>query len=482
MALLKKIGKIRPRSASEIAFSRLSVGFEALDRKMFDPSCCYAPLTELGVKNARLQTGWNRCETVRGQYDFSWLDECVDSLLAHGVQPWFNLGYGNKLYMPGAPDSAVGHIPHGYGPEAQQAWCNFISALVKHFAGRVNKIEIWNEPNIPCFWEPLKCSGKEYAKLIGYTAPVIRTANPDAIVGGCTAEVGCPFILEMLETGIGKELDFFSVHPYTPCPEHNYFNSVLSLKNIFRRFAPHVKLQQGECGYPSQAKNHHDEWMKLDVGSQTIQSRYIGRRLFLDAIMDFSLISYFHISDLMASQYVQANGQVRPPVMLGVLDGQTYKPKKSYFALQNLAAFFANDWQTADLWMNLEIKDYSTYRSGALPVAAPICGKFIKNGYPVYGYYCPEELQREMPEISGLRMSVMNETEKHLSDPVLFDPMDGSVYELGNVIYTNYEFQDRGDEVCATDLTGNAVIIRDLVMRDYPLFVTDKKALEIVTE
>ena len=109
------IGKLAVHNANDIAVSRFSVGFETLDRKMFTPSKCYKPLADLGVKRARLQTGWNRCETVKGEYDFSWLDESVDALLALGVQPWFNVGYGNKLYMPGAPDAAVGHIPHGYG-------------------------------------------------------------------------------------------------------------------------------------------------------------------------------------------------------------------------------------------------------------------------------------------------------------------------------------------------------------------------------
>ena len=36
------------------------------------------------------------------------------------------------------------------------------------------------------------------------------------------------------------------------------------------------------------------------------------------------------------------------------------------------------------------------------------------------------------------------------------------------------------DEAFASDLTGNSGIMRNLPMRDYPLFVTDKKVLEII--
>lgn len=479
MVSLKLLGKLKTLTSRENAGGRFNVGFETLDRKMFDPSRCYDKAAGLGVKHARLQTGWNRCETQRGTYDFAWLDEVVDSLLARGIQPWFNLGYGNQLYMPGAPEAAVGHIPHGYGEEAQAAWCRFVDALVRHFAGRVNEIEIWNEPNIPCFWEPLHCSGKEYARLIGYTEPVIRKANPKAVVGGCSAEIGVPFILEMLQNGGADHLDFFCVHPYTPVPEHNYFNNVTALKAIFRKYAPHVSIRQGECGYPSQAKGHHDEWMKLEVGGEPFQARYVARRLTLDAMMDFDVITYFHISDLMAGEYRQANGQVRPPVMLGLLNGRTYEPKQAYGVMRNMVSFFSGEWKPADLWMNLDFKEYSAYRQGALPLAGAICAKFVKDGYPVYGWYCPEELQREMPEISGMRLIVMQETEKPLTEPVLFDPLTGEVFELENVLFTDYEFHDMGEEACASDLTGNCVMIRGLAMRDYPMFVTDRKALMI---
>src|SRR5512140_1692798 len=111
-------GKLKTRPSKAIAASPLSIGFETLDRKMFDPDRCYSHLGELGVKWARCQTGWARTETRCGEYDFAWLDSIVDNLLQVGVQPWFNLGYGNRIYTPGAPhESAVGWVPLN-SPEA----------------------------------------------------------------------------------------------------------------------------------------------------------------------------------------------------------------------------------------------------------------------------------------------------------------------------------------------------------------------------
>ena len=89
--------RMNPRASKSVAASPISIGFETLDRKMFDPERTYSHLAKLGVKWARCQTGWARTETVKGKYDFEWLDRVVDSLLTAGVQPWFNLGYGNTL-------------------------------------------------------------------------------------------------------------------------------------------------------------------------------------------------------------------------------------------------------------------------------------------------------------------------------------------------------------------------------------------------
>mgnify|MGYP000498257821 CR=1 FL=1 len=107
---LQKIGQLRHVKSSEIENSKISIGFECLDRFIFDPERYYDKLAAIGVKWAHCQTGWSRCEKEKGIYDFAWLDSVVDNLLERGVEPWFNFGYGNKLYMPDAfGEAAVGH-------------------------------------------------------------------------------------------------------------------------------------------------------------------------------------------------------------------------------------------------------------------------------------------------------------------------------------------------------------------------------------
>ena len=60
MEKLKKIGKIIPKKSSEIKHSKISLGFEKLDRDVFDPEKAYDKVADCGVKKERLQSGWQR--------------------------------------------------------------------------------------------------------------------------------------------------------------------------------------------------------------------------------------------------------------------------------------------------------------------------------------------------------------------------------------------------------------------------------------
>ena len=113
MERFHKIGEIVAKSSHEIKFSRLGIGFEKLDRDVFDPEKAYPHLEKIGVKWARLQSGWLRTEKEKGVYDFSWLDPIVDKIISLEIEPWLCLCYGNPLYTEKAKEyfGAVGIAP-----------------------------------------------------------------------------------------------------------------------------------------------------------------------------------------------------------------------------------------------------------------------------------------------------------------------------------------------------------------------------------
>ena len=84
---MEECGKLQTVDSLRSSAFRLSVGFETLDRELFDPEECYELLGKSGVKWARCQSGWSRCEKSPGVYDFAWLDRVVDRFREIGIQP-----------------------------------------------------------------------------------------------------------------------------------------------------------------------------------------------------------------------------------------------------------------------------------------------------------------------------------------------------------------------------------------------------------
>lgn len=275
---LTAAGQLKSRASASVAASSLSVGYETLDRQHFDPVKTYKHAAELGVKWARCQTGWARCEKTRGQLDFGWLDEVVDGLLKIGIQPWFNLGYGNPLYTPKADETAVGWVPV-FDEAAMNAWKTFAEKISSHFKGRVRHYEIWNEPNITNFWKPGKPDAASYVKLVEQTAPIIRQHAPDAvIIGGAFAGVPMDYIKKSLEAGLAKHIDKMSYHPYRPVPESNYEKEVHAMRELLKQNGgERIALWQGENGCPS--KTGGAGALKDVDWNETRQAKWLLRRI-----------------------------------------------------------------------------------------------------------------------------------------------------------------------------------------------------------
>lgn len=101
--------------------SRFGVGMEKLDRDAFSYHGKIEKIGELGVKWIRLNSGWEKTEKREGIYDFSWLDEIVDSIIQNGMEPWICLGYGNPLYCEQAKEVFEALVVLRFFPSAKSA-------------------------------------------------------------------------------------------------------------------------------------------------------------------------------------------------------------------------------------------------------------------------------------------------------------------------------------------------------------------------
>ena len=164
------LGQLKPRHASEIVSSNWSIGGETLDRDLTLFSEWKSYVGPLGAKKMRLQAGWAKCEQQRGVYDFAWLDEVVDGLLAQGVSPWLQTAYGNPIY----PKGGGIHLNAGFpgSDQALQAWDAWMRTMARRYRHKVKVWEVWNEPE--------KHDVNDYAALYIRTATIIREVVPNA--------------------------------------------------------------------------------------------------------------------------------------------------------------------------------------------------------------------------------------------------------------------------------------------------------------
>ena len=415
-------GKVAPRDSRSIEASPLSVGFETLDRKMFDPERTYSHLAKLGAKWARTHTGWCRTERTRGEYDFSWLDRVVDSLLRIGIQPWFCVGFGNRLYSPAAPDEfAVGWVPTGT-PEGKAAWLKYVGQVAEHFRGRVKHFEIWNEPNAQSFWKPDPPAPESYVELVKLTAPVIRQRIPDAvIVGGAVMGMNTRFFEGCMEHGLGQYIDKASFHTYRFLPEKNYEADIQRWRSIVAKHRAGIELWHGEVGAASQpggaGGRANYPWTEVR------QAKWTLRRFLYDLRMKTELISYFHTADLVG--YHHSDAPTGKTNYKGLLRGTDYTPKPAYFAFQCLCALFDSQTAQVELPMTLQLTENAEMVNADEIVTAG----FTRNGKAMYVYWWPPGPEMERPD-AHVTLTLSGRQDAQLTHPVLVDPLSATVYQL----------------------------------------------------
>ncbi|MGB2822571.1 MAG: hypothetical protein WBF17_16425 [Phycisphaerae bacterium] len=340
------LGTVRPRHAREIESSNWSVGAETMDRDYTVYRNWRKYLGPLGVRKARIQSGWAKTEKTRGVYDWAWLDEIIPDMAAQGVEPWVCLCYGNPVYPGGGGTGLGGGLPSS--PEALKAWDAFVAAFVGRFGKCVDEWEVWNEPR-----GGTKAAGT-YAAFLIRTAEVIRRRQPKAkilcMAGGAFDAAVVKAVLERLQQrGKLRLVDEVTYHPYSANPDSVY-GRVAQLRKTIAAFSDRIGIRQGENGAPSRrgsfgALSGHD-W------TERRQAKWALRRLLGDLGRDVPS-SYFAICDMAyrvrpkggdsdaRDDPNQARLKVNYKGLLAINPDRTvHHAKQAYRAVQHVTAIF----------------------------------------------------------------------------------------------------------------------------------------------
>lgn len=437
MEQLKKIGRIKPKKSVEIKKSRIGLGFEKLDRDIFEPENAYPFVSASGIKWARLQSGWQRTEREKGVYDFLWLDKIVDKMIEIGVEPWLCLCYGNDLYTSAAKTvfGAVGCPPINTDEE-RKAWAAYVKATVSHFKGRIHYYEIWNEPDGQWCWKHGP-NAIELAEFNKRTAIACKEADPDCEVIGLTLCFALPFATEFAETGVLDYLDGISYHAYC-VDEEEWKNRLEFFKEWRIKYnKPELKIFQGESG--TQSRSDGCGALKGGAWTELKQSKFLLRHLIIDLALGAEFTSYFSCMD-MAEALRGTVGDLKSISdfgYFGVVGAEfdqnaratgNYYAKPSYYALQNLASVLCEDYEETDIVVEV-IKERSQRMFGE---------NFDFNGATKYFFRRADSsvalfywnAKNILTETYDGETSFRIKSEYVSGDVKLVDMLDGSIYEL----------------------------------------------------
>lgn len=373
MERLQKIAKIDLKDCATKRAARLGIGFEKLDRAVFEPEKAYDYVAGLGLRWVRIQSGWARTETEKGVYHFEWLDSIVDNFVSRNVEPWICLCYGNPVYTPHAAPvfGAVG-CPPIETEEEKEAWRRYVTAVVTRYAGKVRYFEVWNEPDMKYSWrhswdtDTHTPDPVEYGRFCADTADTIHAANPDAKVIGMAVShsYDLTFLSKALSQGLAERIDALSFHVYaiddTLRPVF-----IKNLRALVDAYNPNIDLIQGEAG--AQTRGDGAGAMHSCAWTPEKQVKYLLRGTLHDLASGVLFSSYFTTVDMIEAQFGKV-GQVHTYLdygYFGVLSADfdengvatgVYTPKPSYKALQVLSTVFCDDYRSVELPIRRMIK------------------------------------------------------------------------------------------------------------------------------
>src|SRR4051794_34767498 len=136
-----------------------------------------------GVDVVRIFAEWDKTSPSPGAhkrpagaaYDFTRIDAAVDRVRAAGMEPMLTLTGPGPVW--GMQDPSRGS--RRYRPSPTR-YAEFARAAAAHFAGRVKRYILWNEPNLSFWLQPQSSAPGLYRNLVNAAAPAIRAVEPSA--------------------------------------------------------------------------------------------------------------------------------------------------------------------------------------------------------------------------------------------------------------------------------------------------------------
>lgn len=179
-------------------------------------------------------------ETSKGNFGWGYYDAIVDRIRDRGMQRLAVLGFSPDWAHPGV-------FGDKYPYNNPNDFADYVRAVEVHFGDRLDRYEIWNEPNIRQFWMP-RPDPTKYAEHLRFAVYTLRSLGSAFIVtgglapaaGGLGSEYVRPstFLDAAYKAGGPEGADAVGLHPYAgpegPTGTHpdNFFSNAHEIRYV----------------------------------------------------------------------------------------------------------------------------------------------------------------------------------------------------------------------------------------------------------
>jgi xylan 1,4-beta-xylosidase len=252
-------------------------------------------------------------------YNFSYVDQIYDGLLARGVKPFVELSFmPPELTSDPKALQEFWYHPNIAPPKSYAEWDAMISAFAMHLIARygIDEVaswyfEVWNEPNIG-FWAG-KPAQPTYFTLYDHTARALKAVSPRIRVGGPSTAQGAwatDFLAHAKKDRV--PVDFISTHVYGDDTAKNVFHTDENIQrsDMVCRTVDHVPKEIAASPYPHMPlifSEYNASYANLPNVTDSIYMGPYMANTIRECAGKVQIMSYWAFSDVFEEQGVVRN-------------------------------------------------------------------------------------------------------------------------------------------------------------------------------
>ncbi len=225
---------------------------------------------------------WAYGEPSRGQYDWASFDRIARHAHNQGLHIIARMGLVPEWARKETTQTTLNYLPD----RSFQDFSNFVAAFAARYAGTIDHIIIWNEPNLSFEWGYRPVDPTDYVRLLKATYAPAHAANPNVMILAAplapTLEpLGSPnglndilYLKELYSAGAAPYFDALAMHTYgftdppeaIPSPNDLNFRRAELLHKVMLQYDdPKKPVFITESGW-----NDNPRWTKAVRPSQRI--------------------------------------------------------------------------------------------------------------------------------------------------------------------------------------------------------------------